>query len=137
MADKKPASKKRRLRQPETVRQKAETASKTKATPKPRRVKQTIKSVGKPVTAARRIGGKEYYLPLPDNKFGRFLNKRRHIIPRYFRESFRELKEVTWPDRKQTTQLTLAVFIFSITFGIFVAVTDYGLDRIFKRILLK
>jgi preprotein translocase SecE subunit len=137
MATKKSEPKKRRVRKSETVRQKAEIASKVKDTPKPRRVKKTLSTAGKPVSAAYRFGQKEYYLPMPKNKFGRFLNKRRYFIPKYFRESFKELKEVTWPDRKQTTQLTIAVFVFAITFGIMVAVVDYGLDRIFKRILIK
>ena len=74
---------------------------------------------------------------MPDNKFGRFLNKRRYVIPRYFREAWKELKDVTWPDRKQTSQLSFAVFIFAVVFGVLVAVTDFGLDRVFKRILLK
>jgi preprotein translocase SecE subunit len=137
MAAEKSEPKKRRIKKAETVRQKADTATKAKAAPKPRRVKKTLNTAGKPVGAAYRYGKKEYYLPLPDNKLGRFLNKRRHIIPKYFRESFKELKLVSWPDRKQTTQLTIAVFVFAITFGILVAVTDYGLDRIFKKILLK
>ncbi len=138
MATEKSQPKKRRVRKSETVRQKAESASKAKEAPqKQRRVKQTLSTAGKPIKAAHQLGKKEVYLPLPDNKTGRFLNKRRHIIPRYFRESFQELKLVTWPNRKQTTQLTLAVFIFAIGFGILVAITDYGLDRIFKRILIK
>lgn len=138
MADKKEApKKKRRIRKSETVRQKAETASKAKETPKPRRVKSTLSAAGKPFKAAHRVGKKEVYLPMPDNKAGKFLNKRRHIIPKYFRESFKELRLVTWPNRKQTIQLTIAVFIFAISFGILVAVVDFGLDKIFKLILVK
>lgn len=129
--------KKRRVRKIETVRQKSESASKNKNVSKTRRVKSTLNTATKPVGAAYRFGQKEYYLPMPDNKFGRFMNKRRYIFPKYFRESFKELKLVTWPNRNQTTQLTIAVFIFAITFGVLVAVTDYGLDRIFKKILLK
>ncbi len=135
MATKKSSTPKRRIRKVETVRQKAETAS--KASPKPRRIKKTLKTASKPFAAVFHFGRMEYYLPLPDNKFGRFLNKRRHIIPRYFVESYRELRFVTWPNRKQTTQLTIAVFVFAIIFGVLVAVTDYGLDKIFKRILIK
>ncbi|MGZ6005019.1 MAG: preprotein translocase subunit SecE [Candidatus Saccharimonadales bacterium] len=136
MADNKQATtKKRRIRKVETVRQKAEVAA--KAAPKPRRVKQSLKVAGKPIVAAYNLGKKEYYLPLPDNRFWRFMNKRRHIVPRYFAQSFQELRKVTWPDRKQTTQLTIAVFVFAISFGIVVAITDYGLDRIFKRLLIK
>lgn len=129
-------SKKRKLRSPpETVRERAKAT--TNAPAKKRRVKQTATTISRPFKAAHHFGGKTYYLPMPDNKLGRFLNKRRYIVPRYFRESWQELKGVTWPDRKETTKLTLAVFTFAIIFGILVAVTDYGLDQLFKHTVLK
>lgn len=65
------------------------------------------------------------------------MNKKRYIIPRYLRESWHEVKQVTWPDRKETTKLTLAVFTFAIIFGILVAVVDYGLDILFRKTILK
>ena len=65
---------------------------------------------------------------MPDNKVGRFLNKRRSFIPRYFKESWQELRKVTWPNRKETTKLTLAVFTFAIVFGLLVAIVEFGLD---------
>ena len=74
---------------------------------------------------------------MPDNRLGRFLNKKRGIIPRYFKIALRELKQVQWPTRKQTIQLTIAVFIFAIVFGVLITITDYGLDKIFKKLLLK
>lgn len=135
MADKKPSKPKRRIRKAETVRQKAETAAKTQ--PKPRRLKRVASKASKPFKSAANVGKKEYYMPMPDNKAGRFLNKRRSIFPSYFKESYKELKLVTWPNRKQTIQLTIAVFIFAIAFGVMIAIVDYGLDKIFKRILLK
>lgn len=79
---------------------------------------------------------REYYLPLPRGKAGQFLNRRRHLIPRYFREAGQELKEVTWPTRKETWRLTLAVFLFALIFGLLIAVVDYGLDKLFKKLLL-
>lgn len=60
----------------------------------------------------------------------------RHIIPRYFRRSVGELRQVTWPDRKQSRQLTLAVVMFATVFGIVVAILDYGLDKAFKKVFL-
>lgn len=128
--------KKRKLRAAsETVRERAE--SKASSPAKPRRIRRTVKTVGRPLRAARRVGAKEIYLPMPDNRFGRFLNKRRYFIPRYFRESWQELRLVSWPNRRETTKLTLAVFTFAIIFGFLVSITDYGLDQIFKRVLLK
>ena len=83
------------------------------------------------------IGRKEVYLPLPDNKPGRFLNKRRSFVPRYFIDSWKELKLVTWPNRKTTWQLTFAVFMFAFIFGALITVVDYGLDKVFKAVLVK
>lgn len=56
---------------------------------------------------------------------------------KYLRDSVRELRSVTWPTLKESTRLTGAVIIFSIIFGLFVAVVDFGLDKLFKQILLK
>jgi preprotein translocase subunit SecE len=60
----------------------------------------------------------------------------RHFIPRYIRNSFQELRQVTWPDRKQSRQLTTAVVMFATVFGIVVALLDYGLDKLFKKVFL-
>src|SRR5689334_18988282 len=114
MADK-PNQSKRRIRPAQTVRQQAQETVSPKR--QPRRLRRAIGQSVRPFKAAHRAGQKEYYLPIPDGKIGRFLNKRRSFIPSYFRNSFRELKEVRWPNRKQTTQLTLAVFIFAFIFG--------------------
>lgn len=103
---------------------------------KPRKLKSATGKALKPVGKIAQAGKKEVYLPLPDTKTGRFLNKRRRIIPSYFRESWQELRQVTWPNRKQTVQLTMAVFVFAIAFAIFVGVLDYGLDKIFRKVLL-
>lgn len=59
------------------------------------------------------------------------------LLFNFFRGAFSELRGVKWPDRKQTTQLTFAVFIFAIIFGLIIGVADYGLDKVFKWILLK
>lgn len=61
----------------------------------------------------------------------------RHIIPRYFRHSYQELKLVSWPNRKESRQLTSAVIIFAIVFGFFITVLDYGLDKVFKKVFLR
>jgi preprotein translocase SecE subunit len=55
----------------------------------------------------------------------------------YFINSWKEVRQVTWPDRRQTLRLTVAVFIFSITFGVAVSLVDYGLDKVIKRIVFK
>jgi preprotein translocase SecE subunit len=43
---------------------------------------------------------------------------------------------VTWPSRKQTRDLTIAVILFSIAFGAIVALVDFGLDKLFKKVIL-
>lgn len=136
MADKKPN--KRILKKTETVR---ERAAKPKKEPKQRKIRgATSKATSKisgPLKRVRNFGRREYYLPLPDNKLGRFLNKRRSIIPKYFKESWQELRQVEWPSNRQTVQLTTAVFIFAIAIGAVVAVVDYGLGKAFEALILK
>lgn len=133
MADQK--SKKRRLRAAETVRERTEKAAKT--TQRPRRLHRATGRLVKPLKTASNIGRREYYLPLPENRVGRFLNKRRHIVPGYFRNSWRELRMVTWPSRRETWKLTVAVISFAVIFGLLIAVTDYGLDKLFRKVILK
>ena len=43
---------------------------------------------------------------------------------------------VTWPSGKQTRALTFAVIVFSIVFGALVALVDFGLDKLFKKVIL-
>lgn len=59
------------------------------------------------------------------------------LVPRYFINSWRELKLVTWPNRRETWRLTAAVFVFAVVFGALVAVVDLGLDQLFKRFVLR
>ncbi len=114
-----------------------ETAEKQRAKEaKPRKLKQTASGATKPVRTALHFGKREYYIPLPNNKVGRFLNKKRRFVPKYFRESWAELRQVTWPDRKTTIKLTIAVFVFSAIFMIMISVVDYGLTKLFRNIIL-
>lgn len=129
------AKKKRVIRKPETVREKA--TKKTDATPKPRRLHKAAGAVKRPIGAARTIGRKEYHpIKLPDNKVGRFLTSSRRFTPRFFRDAWAELKQVTWPDRKETAKLTVAVFIFAITLSLLIGVVDFGLDKLFRELLI-
>lgn len=65
---------------------------------------------------------------------GRFLGK--YLIPPYFKNSWRELRFVTWPSRTQSRQLTFAVMVFAVVFGVIIAIVDYGLDKAFKALIL-
>jgi len=55
----------------------------------------------------------------------------------FVRSSWRELKMVTWPTKREGRRLTTAVIMFSVVFGALIAVVDYGLDKLFKQLLLK
>ena len=61
----------------------------------------------------------------------------RLLVPTYFINSWREVRQVSWPNRRETWRLTLAVFIFAIIFGAIVAAVDKGLDELFKKVILK
>lgn len=55
----------------------------------------------------------------------------------YFKESWRELGKISWPNRELTTRLTIAVIIFSAILGIFITVVDLGLVRVVEKVILK
>lgn len=65
----------------------------------------------------------------------RFIGKLLGI--RYVMSSWKELRQVTWPTFKESRRLTSAVIIFSIMFGLLIALTDFLLDKLFKQFLLK
>lgn len=127
-------AKKRRIKKSETVREKTEKATKT--TSKPRRVRRTASAATKPLKAAHSIGRKEFYLPMPDTKVGRFLNKRRSLTPRFLRDAWNELRQVTWPSNRETLKLTFAVLMFALVFGSLIWVVDYGLENLFRKVLI-
>src|SRR5690606_6291010 len=55
----------------------------------------------------------------------------------YFVESFRELRKVTWPDRKTSWRLTIVVILFSAVFSAFTTLLDIGFEKLAKQIFLK
>ncbi len=76
-------------------------------------------------------------VPLPDNKVGRALKKKRRApLAKYFSEAWAELRKVTWPSRKETLKLTLAVALFTAFFTVFTALLDLGITNVVERILL-
>ena len=129
MADTEPKKKLRRLRPaPVTMRERAEQS----VAPKPKRkLPFRIKlPFGRGI---RTVGALKIWKPL--RAAARFLGKM--LLPPYVRNSFAELRKVTWPNRKQSLQLTSAVILFSVVFGIIVAIFDYGLDKLFKQVILR
>lgn len=130
MADKQsPKNKAKRLvKNPETFRERAIKASKDGDKPK---AGARAGRIGSAVTAP----AKGPFKRVGRLKFIRFIG--RIIFPPYIRNSWQELRKVTWPTWKQSRQLTGAVLIFAVVFGALIAVVDYGLDKVFRDILLK
>ena len=96
------------------------------------RSKKTAKRLSKSLS-------KEVHLPinLPDNKVGKALTKKRRLpLARYFSESWKELRKVTWPSRKESLKLTLAVILFTAVFTLFLAVADIGISNVVERVLI-
>lgn len=118
-----PTSKKRRIRPaPQTVREQATAASKkAQKPPKVGFIRRTL---------LRPIGKFLKMILFPLYWLGK------HIVPRYLKNSFNELREVTWPNRQETRKLTTAVIIFAVIFGFVISMVDYGLDKVFKKVFL-
>ena len=111
-----------------TVRELAEAARTKEENPKPKRVRGALAKQAAPIRKLK-LGQKA-----PIKAFKKALA---WIVPRYFVNSFRELRLVQWPNRRETWRLTLAVFVFAIVFGAMVAGVDKGLDELFKKVVLK
>lgn len=133
MADE-PTKKKRRVKNPETFRERAEKASQAENQPKSAvRIKQAGSRATGPVR--RRISGAYNAKALsPLRKVLSVVG--RVLFPKYFRQSWQELKLVTWPSWKEGRRLTYAVLIFAIVFGAAIAGVDWVLDKIFRHLLL-
>lgn len=128
MAEDTGKSKRRVIKKTETVREKAEKAA--ESSKQPRRLHTTKRRVSAPFRFIGRVFG----------KLGRFKPFRiigLILVPPYFRNSWKELRQVTWTKRKDSFRLTFAVIVFAAVFGSLVAALDFGLDKLFKEVLLK
>lgn len=121
--------KRRMVKKAETVREKTEKS----ALPKPEKKTGVVRLALGYVAAPFKWVGKKL-AKLGRFKFFRVLG--RILWPTYFRNSWKELKQVTWPTGRETRQLTLAVIIFSVIFGLIIAVVDWALDKGFKQLII-
>jgi len=118
-----------------TVRERQEAAVTKAETVKPRRFRRAAAKLVKPLQKLRLRDRKVVRaITYPFRLIGRGLY---WITPKYFINSWHEVRKVVWPSRKETWRLTLAVFIFAIVFGALVAIVDKGLDELFKKLVLK
>ena len=60
--------------------------------------------------------------------------KRPNFIQKYFGETIGELRKVTWPTRKEATNLTMIVIVVVIAMGLFLGGLDYIYTRFFALI---
>lgn len=136
---KKSKTKKRKL---VTVRERTEQTNNTQ--PKSRKVRRTAGFILKPVKFVGRILVKilrpfrfllRPFKTRPIRFIGRVLRK--IFLIDYFKDAWKELKLVTWPGRRETRQLTFAVIVFAFVFGLVITIIDYGLDKIFKKVILQ
>lgn len=128
MAEETGTTKRRIGKKAETVREKAEKA--VGDSKQPRKLHATKKRVGAPFRAVAR-GGRKLNTYKPFRILG-FI-----IVPPYFRNSWKELRQVTWPKFRDSVRLTFAVFAFAAVFGILVFGLDFVLDKVFREVLLK
>lgn len=56
-------------------------------------------------------------------------------LANYFKGAWVELKQVRWPSRAATWQLTLAVILFTAIFAILILLLDAGFNQLFEQIL--
>lgn len=58
-------------------------------------------------------------------------------LTNYFKESYEELKKVSWPTRKDTVRDTLVVIGVSLAVAIFLGLLDigltFGLEKLIQR----
>jgi preprotein translocase subunit SecE len=126
----------RRRKAPETVRERAQKDSAKKEAPK----KSTaVKArIHRPLSKLRRLGAKEYHpIKVPEKRGVKHLNKRVNLVPKYVRESWAELKLVTWPTKKEAAQKTIAVIAFAIVIAILVQLLDLLFSKVVKEIILR
>lgn len=55
----------------------------------------------------------------------------------YVKESYEEMKKVTWPTKKETTNYTILVIIFSLAVALFLGLLDYVFSLGLAQIITK
>jgi preprotein translocase SecE subunit len=91
------------------------------------------KAINKTTEKAKEVGAKEVINPTP--KKGILAKRVNPFYPiywifKYIKDSIKELKQVSWPDRRTTWRLTGAVFLFSAVMALFL----FGVDAIFAKL---
>lgn len=129
---------KRRLKPaPQTVRQQAEKAQAADSVDKPvkqRRLRSAAKKTAKPLSPIGKLLKFLFYRQ-PFKFIGKVVGF--IVVPPFVRGAFSELRQVTWPNARETRRLTIAVLIFAIIFAVVVGIVDYGFNKLFKLLILE
>ncbi len=56
-------------------------------------------------------------------------------LGRYFRDSWRELRQVRWPNRKTTWKMVLAVLVYTALFAVIISLLDLFFSWLFNLII--
>jgi preprotein translocase SecE subunit len=122
------------VKKQQTVRERAQAGD----TRRSKRIRKNAGRVASPIKKLNVFKGRRLPTrPLPQNRFGRILRKiGRIIFPRFFADAWREIRMVTWPNFKETYRLTMAVFIFAVVFAVIVGALDFGLDKLFREVII-
>ena len=95
--------------------------------------KKSVKTKRKEAKAAeKKVATKEKSNKKPFILFRPFV-----YLGRYIRDSWRELRQVRWPNRKATWKMLLAVLAYTIIFVIFISLLDLFFTWLFNLILSK
>ncbi len=63
------------------------------------------------------------------------IRKKPNAIQRYFGETIAELRKVSWPTRKEATNLTIIVLIVMVAMSFLLGFLDFVYSRVFALIL--
>ncbi len=93
----------------------------------------------KKLTRAERKALKKAGKPIPEREIKSYFILFRPFVRfgRYLRDSWREIRQVRWPNRKATWKMTLAVLVYVALFMIFLTLIDVFFTFIFDLIFKK
>ena len=92
----------------------------------------------KAAKAAKKSEKKAAKANKPKSKLVRFLlfiTAPFRAIGRYFRDSFREVRQVRWPNRKTTWKLTISVIVYVVAIAVAIMLLDALLTYLFNVLL--
>ena len=69
------------------------------------------------------------------NKFVNFFKNLPANIARPFRDTWHELKKVTWPSKKDLINYTLLVLAFIVFMGVVIGLLDLGASELVKALI--